>query len=344
MFTVEELLPPSEIWSRIDVTTLTEAIRQPFVESIEPITRRAVADIRPGLWDEIPTIAKNRAIQRLQKDAPAVVERVMRDTQLHVDELLNLKILMTKSLVYDKTILQQVFRQAGRREWAFIRRFGGVAGLLIGVAQVLVYSIVQAPVVNPIMGLINGWATDYLCIKGLLFNPKRPKKYLGIFTWQGLFLKYQSEVSDELAQLIEEQVLTPRAIVDTLVHGPFSDRFFLLIRQHVKIMMDEELGIVKPAALLAIGPSNYDKMQTVASEKLMDSLTATLTHAEEYIYETLKIGKLLAEKLKALPPEQFEQILRPAFEQDEWVLIGTGATLGVIAGLLQDIVIELFGR
>jgi uncharacterized membrane protein YheB (UPF0754 family) len=258
--------------------------------------------------------------------------------------VLDLKVLTTKALVYDKTILQQLFRQAGRREWVFIRRFGLVAGLLIGVAQVVVYSIVQSPVVNPIMGLINGWATDYLCIKGLLFNPKRPKKYLGIFTWQGLFLKYQSEVSDELARLIEEQVLTPHAIIETMVHGPFSDRFFLLIQQHVKIMMEEELGVFEPVALLAVGSSNYEKVQTVASEKLMDSLTDTLSYAEKYINETLNIGEILAEKLKELPPEEFEQVLRPAFQQDEWTLIGTGAALGAIAGILQDVVIQVFGR
>jgi uncharacterized membrane protein YheB (UPF0754 family) len=341
---VEKLIKPSELWSRIDAARLTDAIRQPFVESIEPITRQAVADIRPGLWDEIPSIVKNQAIQRLQKDGPAVIERVIKDTQLHVDEVLDLRVLMTQSLVYDKTILQQVFRRTGRREWAFIRRFGGVAGLLIGVAQVALYSIVQLPVVNPIMGLLNGWVTDYFCIKGLLFNPKHPKKYLGIFTWQGLFLKYQSEVSDELAQLIEKEVLTPRAIIDTMVHGPFSDRFFLLIRQHVKIMMEEELGVAKPAALLAFGSSNYDKAQTVLSENLMDSLSDTLSHADEYIHETLSIGELLAEKLKEMPPEEFEQVLRPAFQQDEWILIGTGAVLGAVAGVLQDVVIELFAR
>jgi hypothetical protein len=36
-----------------------------------------------------------------------------------------------------------------------------------------------------------------------------------------------------------------------------------------------------------------------------------------------------------LSPEEFQGFLRPVFQEDEWKLILVGAVLGVLAGVLQ---------
>ena len=42
--------------------------------------------------------------------------------------------------------------------------------------------------------------------------------------------------------------------------------------------------------------------------------------------------------------DEFEQLLRPAFQQDEWKLIAVGAMLGFFVGELQVQLVEHFGR
>jgi hypothetical protein len=42
--------------------------------------------------------------------------------------------------------------------------------------------------------------------------------------------------------------------------------------------------------------------------------------------------------------DEFEQLLRPAFQQDEWKLIAVGAILGFVVGELQVQLVEHFGR
>ena len=192
------------------------------------------------------------------------------------------------------------------------------------------------------MGAINGYGTDYWCIKGLLFNPKRRKKYFGIFSWQGLFFQYQNEVSDELAALIAEKVITPRGIIQAMIQGPLSDRLFLLIQLEVDVLLKEELGVTEPLVIFAAGTANYERVKTLTTEKILNSLPETMMNADEYIAETLDLKNLLAERLRELPPEEFEQVLRPAFQQDEWILIATGALLGIVAGFTQDLVIHMF--
>jgi len=39
--------------------------------------------------------------------------------------------------------------------------------------------------------------------------------------------------------------------------------------------------------------------------------------------------------MKELSPEEFEGVLRPAYQQDEWKLILVGAILGMGAGFIQ---------
>ena len=42
--------------------------------------------------------------------------------------------------------------------------------------------------------------------------------------------------------------------------------------------------------------------------------------------------------MQELTPEEFEGVLRPAFKQDEWILITVGAVLGFLVGELQSTV------
>ena len=339
---VGELITPADVWSRVDPDKLLAEIKQPLLDSMDAITQETAATIQPELWGNMPGIVKDRLIARMRERAPGAIEQIMVDVRENVDDVLDLKSLTTRKLVYDKTILQRIFRQAGKREWAFIRRFGLVAGFFIGILQLVFYLILHSPIVNPVMGALNGWATDAFCIKGLLFNPKRPKKYLGLFTWQGLFLKYQDEASTELAKLIAEEVLTPHGIIETMLRGPKSDRFYLILDNHIGRMIDDELGIARPVVKTLAGTENFDKMRTIMAERVMNTLAETMSNAEDYIAEALDLEHLLADRLRELPPEEFEQVLRPAFQQDEWALISTGAVLGAFAGLLQDVVIQVW--
>ena len=60
-----------------------------------------------------------------------------------------------------------------------------------------------------------------------------------------------------------------------------------------------------------------------------------LQYAHEYADGALKVGDDLCERMQQLTPEEFEGVLRPAYQADEWKLIVVGAVLGMIAGFMQ---------
>ena len=45
--------------------------------------------------------------------------------------------------------------------------------------------------------------------------------------------------------------------------------------------------------------------------------------------------ELLRERMESLPPQEFQDLLRPCFQEDEMKLILTGAVLGFAAGFAQ---------
>jgi uncharacterized membrane protein YheB (UPF0754 family) len=55
----------------------------------------------------------------------------------------------------------------------------------------------------------------------------------------------------------------------------------------------------------------------------------------EYFEGALGLELTLRDKMESLPPQDFEQILHPVFQEDEWKLIAVGGLLGVVIGLLQ---------
>jgi len=50
--------------------------------------------------------------------------------------------------------------------------------------------------------------------------------------------------------------------------------------------------------------------------------------------------KLIAERMRAMSPQDFGEMLRTATREDEWLLLLHGAVLGLAGGLLH---VALFG-
>ena len=56
---------------------------------------------------------------------------------------------------------------------------------------------------------------------------------------------------------------------------------------------------------------------------------------QKFINKSERIRKTLQEKMAIMEPEGYENVLRPAFKQDEWKLIVAGAVLGAAVGAIQ---------
>ncbi len=328
------LLSPAEVLSRIDPERVAVEIEPLLLRAVEEITTEIADRYSPGLWQSLPGALKKRIIQRIQADAPATVADMMRDVQANLEQVFDLKAMMVGHLTRDKRLLGRIFQQAGAGEFRFIRRSGIYFGLSIGFVQAITWALTHSPWVMPIFGGIVGWFSDWLALR-MVFRPREPRRYLGLFTWQGLFLKRRKEVAAEYAALMAEEVVSARNIFEAALRGPLSDRLYALVQKHVQEMVDEQAGLAQPLVVLAIGSARYRQVKEDIAARLIARLPQALRRVERYADGAMDIRNTLVGRMERMTAEQFEGVLRPVFQQDEWKLIAVGAVIGFLVGELQ---------
>jgi len=332
---LNELVSQQEIISRLDPRRMTKEIEKPLLDSVETIIHEVATSFSPGVWEAMPDLVRNRIIKRIKEDAPNAVSELLADIRDNIDRVFDLKHTVVTNLVRDKHILNRIFQEAGHKEFDFIAKSGIWFGFSIGLIQMTVWTFYKSAWVLPAFGLFIGWFTDWLALK-MVFRPKQPTKYLfGLFEWQGLFLRRRKEVAADYGRLIAEEIITPRAIMDGVLRGPLSDKLFAMVHKHVQRAVDEQAGAIRPLVVLSIGSREYQQIKKQVAERMMVVMQETASQVEKYAYDAMDVQNTLIVKMQQLNEEQFEHLIRPAFEQDEWILIACGAALGFLVGELQ---------
>lgn len=328
------LIDPAEIWSKIDHKRLLKELEQPFLEAVESITSEVASTYQPGIWQAVPKTTKQRLYKRIQAEAPAAVELMMADIGKNLAQVFDLKAMIVKAMTQDKRVIIRILKETGSKEFDFIRRSGIYFGFGIGVVQAVTWALTHSPWVMPLFGGFVGYFSDWIALK-MVFRPMEPKKFFGVFTWQGLFLKRRLEVCEIHARLIAEEVMTARNLFEAAISGPASDRLYALVNKHVQDIVDDQAGYARPLMVFGMGSQRYQAMKSDITAKLMQRLPETLKHAEAFIDKELDMSTTLATKMRLMTPVQFEGLLRPVFQQDEKILIALGGLLGFLVGELQ---------
>jgi uncharacterized membrane protein YheB (UPF0754 family) len=335
-----DLISASEVVSRLDPDLVAQELAEPMHKATEDITREVMAEYQPGFWDAMPEPMRRMLIGRVQAETPRMIRSVLADIQSDVESVFDLKEMVITNLVTDKALLNRIFQEAGRKEFRFIARSGIYFGGTIGLLQMTLWVLFHEPLIMPAFGLIVGWFTDWLALK-MIFNPKEPIRILGV-EWQGLFLKRRKEVAADYGALIADEIITPRKVIEAVLRGPLSDRVFAMVRRQVQASLDRNTGLAKPLVVMTVGSGRYQEMKRTITTKVMQRLPESMSYIEGYARDSMDVRNLLVEKMQALDELQFEALIRPAFEQDEWILITVGALLGFAMGEAQALILEHF--
>lgn len=334
-----KLLSVEELASRLDPKEVSKAIERRLNQVLKRVINEVMEESAPTIWAALPVQGKDLVYARVASDIPNVVEKMVSDFQHNVVEILDIKELVVEYLIDHPALINEIFLTAGNKEFPFIIRSGFYFGFLLGLPTMVCWYFFQAWWILPIGGLLVGYLTNWIALK-IIFEPKNPIK-IGPFTIQGMFLKRQNEVADVYSQLIEKKLMNSENIIRAVLHGSGSDQLFELVELHVNDAIERYVSIAQPYFGLGIGSENYFKMKSLAVRSIFDNSEKYLLYMHDYADNALNIGTDLKEKMQSLTPTEFEGVLRPAYQQDEWKLIVTGAILGGLAGVLQLLYIFL---
>jgi hypothetical protein len=122
---------------------------------------------------------------------------------------------------------------------------------------------------------------------------------------------------------------------DRIFRGETSDQLVNILHGHVKRSIDEQAGLSKNLYQIFAGTKKYDQLKEMAANRFVESLPLSIHRTFEYTEEAIDLETTMREKMMDLSAVEFEGVLRPAFQEDEWILILVGAALGGLAGFAQ---------
>jgi uncharacterized membrane protein YheB (UPF0754 family) len=322
-----------ELFEKMEPDRIAQHINEVIQPRLDDYTDDVLFEGNAELWESLPTVVKEMVYDGVRQELPRLVDNLMEDVGARVEELLDFKQMITKRLVEDKALLNRLFLESGAAEFEFIVNSGFHFGFLFGLVQLAVWLAHQGAWVLPAFGLVVGFATNWIAIN-LIFRPLHPRR-LGPWTLHGLFLKRQKEVAAVWCRIVTREILTVRQIIDSMLTGPFADSTRALIRKHVKPIVEETVGSVKPLAEAAVGVTGFERIERSVGEK---AIAVSLDPFDDPVFNEERaavVESLLRERMESLPSEEFQDLLRPCFQEDEWKLIIMGAALGFLAGVAQ---------
>ncbi|MDY7094937.1 MAG: hypothetical protein SX243_18340 [Acidobacteriota bacterium] len=326
-----------EVFQEMDPGAISEHIKRSLKPRIRELTDEVMLRDNAVLWENLPQLMRQQIYGQVDRSLPDLVDQLLQDISHRVEELVDLKHMITTRLVGDKALLNRLFIESGEKEFRFIVRSGFYFGFLFGLVQLAVWVLYPAWWVLPVFGLLVGWATNWIALN-VIFRPLHPKK-MGPWRLQGLFLKRQREVSAVWCGIVTQEIFTIRQLVHEMLYGPRSHKSRNLVRQHIKPVVDEAVWAMRPVAQFAVGPRGFAEIKETVGEVAVDVSPVPFDNHLFNRDRAQVIERFLRQRMQSMPPDQFQDLLRPCFQEDETKLILIGAALGFLAGLAQLILV-----
>jgi hypothetical protein len=267
----------------------------------------------------------------------------VRCMQGNLSKVINVDEFVTKYYVSNTTVLNRLFQICGEKELEFLVNSGVWFGFLLGLPQIVVWAFVDNIWSLVIGGMIVGTATNWLALK-LIFEPVLPVPFPfknSPFTIQGIFLKRQQEVSTAFADYYSTFILKSKLFWNYIFTGGQKEQFKELMVDYNTEVIHDVAGALSVRSDL-VDPEVVRELSTMGAEKVLEELPKHVYVLHDYIDKTLNLRPLLEDGLRNLSPKEFEQVLHPVFQEEEFILIVAGAFLGALAGAVQYLASDYF--
>ena len=333
---ISKIGTPHEFFEELDPEQIAHQIVVSTHDQIRETVDRIMEREEPRLWHELPPRLKELVHARVQEQLPEIARELTIEIGDHIEQLVDVKLMVIKR--FDPELANRVFLDIGRRELKFIKNFGFFFGFTLGIPVAVLTHFVTDWWLLPILGVLVGWATNWVAL-WMIYEPAEPRKW-GPLRVQGLFVRRQHDVAAVYAGIVADEILTVAEFGSELLTGPSSDRTRLLIERSMRPAIDRATGRARTAIRFALGAHEYESIRDAFAIEPVAQLMEPLTDPEFSRSQSSAMRKLITDRIRAMAPNDFAELLRTATREDEWLLLAHGAVLGLAGGLIH---LAIFG-
>lgn len=324
---------PADFMRQMEPEKVGQFVAKSVESHIEEYTDAVMCERHSLLWENLPVRIRRRVYDHVRKNLPRVMESLVDALIGNIDELVDVKEMCGRRMEEDKALLVRIFKEVGDREIRFIINASFWIGLAFGCVQMVLFYFLPWHGLLPVYAAVLGLLTNWIAL-AMVFRPLNPVT-VGPFTLQGLFLRRQEQVAEKFADLTSQELLTIGRFMREVLTGERSSRARQLIKRHVSMLVDQS-ALARTGAQLAIGPTGFADLKSTIIDKSTRMALEPLENSKSFNQERAAVlAKLFSGKMKEMTPGEFQDLLRPAFQEDEWILLALGAATGLAAGLVQ---------
>ncbi|MFV5506883.1 hypothetical protein [Acinetobacter sp. 197] len=353
--TLSKLGSIREFLQAMDPDDMARIIGEQVGFELEHLIDEVMMDRNAVLWENLPFAIKRRIYAQAQKQMPAVLRELVTELTMNVESLVDMREMVVSQMEGDRRLMVRMFLKVGQKEINFIWHISALIGMFFGIFQMIVWFVVPWHWTVPFWAAIWGFLTNWIAI-WMVFNPLEPHpvKYpqffsrtadrkfpwikpviprIGTYNIQGAFMKRQDEVSDVFASVVTEDLITLKSIMTEMMYGGRKDKTRRIIKRHINEIM--ETPLVRTSLQLSLGPKEYAKLKTDLIDRSIEITMVPVCDPAFNASRAQKIYQMFRDRIRELTPKEFQNLLRPAFQEDEWILILLGGVTGFVAGLIH---------
>ena len=352
--TLSKLGSLREFLQAMDPEDMANIIGEQVGFELEHLIDEVMIERNAVLWENLPYSIKRRIYAQAHKQLPTTLRELVTELTMNVESLVNMREMVVSQMEGDRRLMVRMFQKVGQKEINFIWHISALIGMFFGVFQMIVWFIVPWHWTVPFWAAIWGFLTNWIAI-WMVFNPIEPnyirypqifrftkeRKFpwivpvlkLGTYNVQGAFMKRQEEVSDVFASVVTEDLITLKSIMTEMMYGPKKDKTRRIVKRHINEIM--ETPLVRTSLQLSLGPREYARLKTDLIDRSIEITMGPVCDPVLNASRAQKIFQMFKERIRELTPKEFQNLLRPAFQEDEWILIVLGGVTGFIAGLIH---------
>jgi hypothetical protein len=329
-----------------------DALAARVATSGRPLLRPMVNDLmereHPQLWRDLSPRLKELVHRQLEARFPEITKRAFDQIGDNIGQLVDIKLLAVGHLRRQPELLKYIFYSMGAPELRFMTRIG-ILGAPMGLVLALYLQVHDR---IPVLHWVPSWlivlfgaaligiVVNIIAIK-VVFTPGEPRPRYKCLWKQAKFAKRQPQAAADLGRVFGHTVITLPNVTRELLVGPRGDRTLGVLENVLSKELRSVLGPAGSVVRAAVGAREFDAIREGAAGGLVVDIVPVLIQDEEFTNaQSARVEKFCTEKLRALSPGEFMDMLYSAIEQDAWLLYAHGGFLGIFIGCIH---LFLFG-
>lgn len=325
------ILKVSQLFEGFNARALIDSESDKLNALVRKALEEKATEQLPQMWSALSPAIKEQVFKMAEEEVKNLSVEVFEEAAAQIEDLVDVRRIVTEAVQRDKELMNETFLRVGKKEFKFIEYSGFYFGVLLGLPQLLVWLLWPEQWTLPVVGLLVGYITNWLALY-LIFEPKAEKNFLGIKV-QGLFHRRQKEIAVEFGNVVAERVFNNENIFREISTGEPRAKLLKIVETKADALIAKYQK--HPMAAMVMKPELVTSLKADVLREVEAEMFRPGSLVAQFVNKSEEIRKELQEKMAVMEPEAYENVLRPAFKQDEWKLILAGAVLGGLVGIVQ---------